>query len=175
MGNSSSSSGEFLGSDSNPPIGHDQGILAPHATQEEDISPEEPRPLQLTAVSQPSLQLQQHPSQQSLRQLVWNPFEIPNREHCPDLQQALAYDPEAPPSPGPSIEELSQMQTEDLAAQALAQLQPPAASADVEAQRQAALAQWFQMRATTRVRQILVCYEDGHAPGPCVRPSPPGS
>eukprot|EP00983_Pelagomonas_calceolata_P029337 919118-Pelagomonas_calceolata.AAC.1 len=154
MGNSSSSSGEFLGADSTPPRGHDQDILAA-------------APAQRTEALQQNLQppQQQHaPSQRppagtafGLRQLVWNPFEMPNREHCPDLQQALAYDPEVQSSSSaPSIDELSRAQAEDFAAQALAQHQPPPASADAEAQCQAALHRWFLTKAATRVSGLVV-------------------
>jgi len=147
MGNSSSSSGEFLGSDT-PPYGHGEAILAAPQQHPDTIQPAVHAP----AHGRPQL---------GLRQLVWNPFDLPNREHCPDLQQALAYDPHAPSqSSGPSIEDLSRAQQEDLAAQVCVQQQPPAASPEAEAACQAALASWFQHRADTRVcvgRNVCVC------------------
>ena len=172
MGNiSSSSSGEFAEPGA-PPRGHAHTLLHQPTPSHPSASaaPLPPRPLPPPAPSllatpatlptqhTPPLPRVRRPSQ-GLRQLVWNPFELPNRDHFPDLNRALACGPDAPSSAsssGPSIDTLSRAQ-EDLAAQALAQQQPPAASAEVESLRQHELDAWFERRAATKVG-VWVCW-----------------
>jgi len=152
MGNSSSSSGEFLGTESTPgPKGHGLEILddEPKLPSAQVSPAHEPSPVQeqrLSGAGAARVDL-------GLRQFVWNPFDMPTREHCPDLQQALPYDPEAPPSPssGPSIDEMSRLQREDLAEQAQTQQRPPSLGPEAEAQCQDDLACWFEHRAATQV------------------------
>lgn len=149
MGNTPSSSGEFLGSEE-APHGHDLAIL------EDDAPPLPPPPAPHhapPAQHQPQRPATRRGGAQGLRQAVWNPFDQPGyREHCPDVDRALAYDPDASSSSATSIEELS-MRNEgvlDLEGDAL-RVQPAPADTRGEAQRQQALAAWFKARADARV------------------------
>lgn len=86
---------------------------------------------------------------------VYNPFDVDNdREHFPNLDEALRYDLNASLDSGPSIDTLSKLYPVDFL-----QINPSTGLDDGDDEQiQRALQKWFEDRARTKVRLTIIKY-----------------